>query len=412
MTSGDQSETHGLFRDAPSSPKYLLIKQYFQEEVASGRLKPGQALPPETTLVETLNVARNTVRQALGELEREGVLRRVRGKGTFVTEDTHSRPLVGHDLLVLIAPEPSSTGSSAMLHGFESVCRDLGCQAVVRSTENDVAKQADAILQLVDSEFVGGVALLPTLDMRTPAYHIRPLQQRGIPVVLLHRAVPGVEAPVLAMRGSEMGRLAGETLVKLGHRRVAFFARLPYSVIQPTGLEDGLRQAIRAAGGDVPQEFVHYGRSQSFNLQDHEQEIFEDLDRMCSRPDRPTAIMASFDPLAEMLFLQLGRLGLRVPEDMSVMSVSTLQRDGPIRQRLGAVLVPAEEIGRRAAELLDEIRRRKRPLNSSEQIVIPLTVTEGRTLAPPPGADTQLNLPQTVPVGANPTGVPECDTGN
>jgi GntR family transcriptional regulator, arabinose operon transcriptional repressor len=92
MTSNDQSETHGLFRDAPSSPKYLLIKQHFQEEVASGRLKPGQALPPETTLVETLNVARNTVRQALGELEREGVLRRVRGKGTFVTEDTHTRP--------------------------------------------------------------------------------------------------------------------------------------------------------------------------------------------------------------------------------------------------------------------------------------------------------------------------------
>jgi GntR family transcriptional regulator, arabinose operon transcriptional repressor len=384
--SRSQSETHDLFRDTPSSPKYLLIKRHLQEEMAAGRLKPGQALPSETALVDTLKVARNTIRQALGELEREGVVRRVRGKGTFVSEDTHSCPLVGHDLFVLIAPEPSAAGFAAMLHGFESVCREQGCQTVVRSTENDVAKQADAILQLIDSEFVGGVALIPTADLRTPAYHIRPLQQRGIPVVLCHRAVSGVEAPLLSLRGSEMGRLAGETLAKLGHRRGAFFARLPRMTIQPTGLEEGLRQAVRAAGGDVPQEFVHYGHSQSFNLEDHEQEIFEALEQMCSRPDRPTAIMATFDPLAEMLFLLLGRLGLRVPEDMSVMSVSTSRRDGPIRQRLGAVLVPGEEIGRRAAELLDEMRRHKRSLTNNEEITIPLSMTEGRTLGPPPVA--------------------------
>jgi GntR family transcriptional regulator, arabinose operon transcriptional repressor len=405
-----QSETHDLFRDTPSSPKYLLIKRHLQEEMASGRLKPGQALPSETVLVETLKVARNTVRQALGELEREGVLRRVRGKGTFVSEDTPSGPLVGHDLFVLIAPEPSSTSFVAMLHGFEGVCREQGYQTVIRSTEDDVAKQADAILQLIDSEFVGGVALLPTADMRTPAYHVRPLQQRGIPVVLCHRGVPGVEAPVLALRGSEMGRLAGETLVKFGHRRVAFFARLPKMTIQPTGLEEGLRQAVRAAGGDVPREFVHYGHSQSFNLEDHEQEIFEALEQMCSRPDRPTAIMATFDPLAEMLYLLLGRLGLRVPEDISLMSVSASRRDGPIRQRLGAVMAPSEEIGRRAAELLDEMRRHKRPLNNSEEIVIPLSVTEGRTLGPPPVAGHQLNLSQTARLAENSRNASACDS--
>jgi GntR family transcriptional regulator, arabinose operon transcriptional repressor len=372
-----------IFRDAPSSPKYVLVKRHLQSEMAVGRLKPGQALPSETSLVDTLSVARNTVRQALGELEREGIVRRVRGKGTFVAEDVHDCPAPGRDLFVLIAPEPSSPNFTAMLHGFESMCREQGHHTAVRSTQNDVAKQADAILQLIDSEFVGGVALLPTADLHTPAYHIRPLQQHGVPVVLCHRAVSGIEAPLLALRGAEMGRLAGQTLVKHGHRRVAFFARLPSTVLQGAGLEDGLREALRAASGDVPQEFVHYGHSRSFNLEDHEQEIFEALQRMCRQPNPPTAIMATFDPLAEMLYLQLGRLGLRIPEDISVMSVSSLRRDGPIRQRLGAVLIPAEEIGRRAAELLDEMWRHKRPLNNSEEIVIPLSVTDGQTVGPP-----------------------------
>jgi GntR family transcriptional regulator, arabinose operon transcriptional repressor len=373
-----------LARDAQSSPKYLRIKRHLRTEMATGRLKAGQALPSEIALGDTLQVARNTVRQALGELEREGLVRRVRGKGTFVAEDVHDCPAAGRDLFVLIAPEPSSQSFAAMLHGFESVCRQQGRQTAVCSTQDDIAKQADAILQLIDSKCVGGVALMPTADSRTPAYHVHPLQQRGIPVVLCHRAVPGIDAPLLALRGAEMGRLAGQTLANHGHRRVAFFARLPNTVIQGTGLEDGLRESVRKAGGDVPQEFVHYGHLQSFNLEDHEQVVFEDLKRMCRHPNRPTAIMATFDPLAEMLYLQLRQLGLRVPEDMSVISVSTSRRDGPIRQRLGAVLVPAEEIGRRAAELLDEMQRHRRPLNNNEEIVIPLNVTEGQTIGPPP----------------------------
>jgi GntR family transcriptional regulator len=54
----------------------------------SGSLAPGTRLPPERQLAATLGVSRMTVRQALGELERDGRVRRVvgRGGGTFVGE--------------------------------------------------------------------------------------------------------------------------------------------------------------------------------------------------------------------------------------------------------------------------------------------------------------------------------------
>ena len=56
------------------------------DEVTSGRLKPADAFPSEQQLTKTLKVTRNTVRQAMGELARDGFVRRIPDKGTFVSD--------------------------------------------------------------------------------------------------------------------------------------------------------------------------------------------------------------------------------------------------------------------------------------------------------------------------------------
>ena len=75
-----------LRRDA--TPLHTAIAEHLAEEIATGRLSVGTQLPPERALAGALAVSRMTVRQALGELERDGVLRRVVGRsgGTFVCE--------------------------------------------------------------------------------------------------------------------------------------------------------------------------------------------------------------------------------------------------------------------------------------------------------------------------------------
>ena len=71
-----------------STPLYLAITEQLTAAIASGRLAAGTRLPPERQFAESLGVSRMTVRQALGELERAGLLRRVVGRsgGTFVRE--------------------------------------------------------------------------------------------------------------------------------------------------------------------------------------------------------------------------------------------------------------------------------------------------------------------------------------
>jgi GntR family transcriptional regulator len=81
-----------LVLERGAKPLHVTIAEQLAAAIASGALAPGARLPPERHLAESLGVSRMTVRQALGDLERDGLLRRVVGRagGTFVSE---SRPV-------------------------------------------------------------------------------------------------------------------------------------------------------------------------------------------------------------------------------------------------------------------------------------------------------------------------------
>jgi GntR family transcriptional regulator len=78
-------------------PLHLAIAEKLSAGIRSGSLEPGTRLPPERQLAESLGVSRMTVRQALGALERQGLVRRVvgRGGGTFVREPEAERHPTG-----------------------------------------------------------------------------------------------------------------------------------------------------------------------------------------------------------------------------------------------------------------------------------------------------------------------------
>jgi len=67
-------------------PLYVQIKQIIVEDIRSGELKPGQAIPTETVLAERYSVSRATVRQAMTDLVHQGLLVRQQGRGTFVNK--------------------------------------------------------------------------------------------------------------------------------------------------------------------------------------------------------------------------------------------------------------------------------------------------------------------------------------
>jgi DNA-binding transcriptional regulator YhcF (GntR family) len=67
-------------------PLYIQVKEAVLAEIKSGVWKAGDKLPTERELSEKLKVSRNTVSQAYQELEAEGILSSVQGRGTFVCD--------------------------------------------------------------------------------------------------------------------------------------------------------------------------------------------------------------------------------------------------------------------------------------------------------------------------------------
>ena len=78
---------------AYAPPKYYMVKQSILEKIRSGALRPGAAIPSERELMSSQDVSRITVRKAVEELEQEGFLYKVQGKGTFVRGEKKKQDL-------------------------------------------------------------------------------------------------------------------------------------------------------------------------------------------------------------------------------------------------------------------------------------------------------------------------------
>jgi GntR family transcriptional regulator len=78
---------------AYSIPLYIQIAEGLISQIESGTLTPGEQLPPERDLSETIGVNRMTLRRALGVLESQGLILRKHGVGTFITEPKIDRQM-------------------------------------------------------------------------------------------------------------------------------------------------------------------------------------------------------------------------------------------------------------------------------------------------------------------------------
>jgi GntR family transcriptional regulator len=87
--------THATFRAIEPSaiPLYSQVRERLRERIADGTYAPQARLPSESEIGALLGVSRITVRQALGDLQNEGVIVKVPGKGTFVAETRPSQEL-------------------------------------------------------------------------------------------------------------------------------------------------------------------------------------------------------------------------------------------------------------------------------------------------------------------------------
>lgn len=107
------------------------FEQYLSDALGSGRLAPGDRLPPERSWCEQFGISRGTVRRVLGRLRERGLITQVKGSGTFVTAAGHdsaddgklyTSPAELMEARLLIEPlMPALIVKNANAHDFRSM---------------------------------------------------------------------------------------------------------------------------------------------------------------------------------------------------------------------------------------------------------------------------------------------------
>jgi LacI family transcriptional regulator len=162
-------------------------------------------------------------------------------------------------------------------------------------------------------------------------------------------------------------------LAAAGHRRIAHLAG-PKGIWDADMRRTAFVREMKAHDLPVPDPFVISG---AFIASEAEAAALA----LLSRPDRPTAIFAGNDNMAIGVYRAASRLGLRIPDDLSVVGFDDIGHAQDVDPPLTTVRQPLVEMARRAVELLGDLcaPAEQRPLPQ----VFPTTLVERRSVTTP-----------------------------
>ena len=349
------------------------VEQVLRQALADGRWAGGR-LPTEVELAEQLGVSRETVRLAAGALEREGLLVKVRRRGTFARpalEPLRLPPaesrLLGYMQADFRTPRgqedmASRAISGLMLQGALAEAGRAGFQLVVQHAPHTQLRGRFA--QLYPHTPLRGVIFASYGEEKM----LRRVVGLGLPVLLLDHDLHVPRIDSVRDDSFEDARQAVRYLAGLGHRRIAF-AHWQQSDFNPWRLR-GYRQGMRDAG--LPRR-----RAWELLAELTPAGARAVVDAWLGLAPRPTALYCFNNTLARLVADEVGRRGLRVPEDLSVMGAGGEDVPG-----LTCLQVDWYRMGRTAVRVL--LRAVADPgRHAPEHHLVPHTLCVGRTTAPP-----------------------------
>jgi LacI family transcriptional regulator len=242
---------------------------------------------------------------------------------------------------ILVADlEPFST---ELLKGAADAIRGSGFELVVYSaggrTSDHVGWERRYLSRLSGTLVDGAVLVTPTVvDVNY-----------GAPIVAVDPHTGPSELPTIDSDNLRGARLATEHLLELGHHRIAMLTGRPD--LQSAQLrERGYREALEAAGIPVDDELLQSG---GFDPD----ESAAAARRLLDSDTAPTAIFAANDVSALATLEVAAELGLRVPEDLSVVGFDNIPESALSVPPLTTVEQPIREMGHRSVELLIRLIR-------------------------------------------------------
>ena len=260
--------------------------------------------------------------------------------------------------------------------GIQRQLLEVDCLPILLDFSQDDERKG--IRRMIEHRVDGMILSIVDESLRLP--ELREILQSDLPLVMVDREMTAYATDSVCTDDVNGGRLAGEHLTALGHRRLGFCYYGEGASTCDTRLE-GFRRTLAQAGLALRDEDIVRRPPRGA---DSEARFREDLRRLLLRTDRPTAIFAPTDLLAREVYRVARGVGLRIPADLSVVGYADLEFAAFLEPPLTTVRQNGLEVGRIAARLmLQRMEDRDRP---AQRIVVPTALVARESAAALPNA--------------------------
>ncbi len=322
--------------------KYHELKQELVRHIRTGRYRRGDMLESEAVLQRRFNLSRNTVRQALAELENEGFVSRHRGKGTIVSDigpgGSKKIALVLYNISLMLHPV-----TAGLIRGINEVLVRENYTLDILAGDRDLCgERFSSLLRTYAGLLVGAAEMDEAL--------LQKFLNSPIPCIFLKNHRPDYRDRVWRIDFAAAGRMAAEHLISGGADDLGVIysgARLGITQdflegVRSACLENGVKlRAVNALCTD--------GLAT--------EELHKKISAILSAKPRPRGIVCFADSFARQVLECAGELGIKVPRELAVTGCNDTDaaRYSPIP--LTSLQIPTCELGvSGAGELLRRIR--------------------------------------------------------
>ena len=271
-------------------------------------------------------------------------------------------------LVELVFHELESAWALELIRGVENVAREHGMSVVLTETGTRQAPGTEWIEGVMSRRPAGVVLVFSEL----PQDFRQKLDARGIPFVIIDPAGdPAPDVPSVGSANWAGGMMATRHLIELGHSRVAVISG-PEDMMCSLARVDGYRSAMNMASLPIDPELIRYGNFHVDGGRDHAFTLL--------RGDQPpTAIFAGSDLQALGVLDAARQIGLRVPEDLSIVGYDDLQLAQWSSPALTTVHQPLIQMAEEATRMVLRLREGERPNNLKLDLATSLVVRQSTT---------------------------------
>jgi LacI family transcriptional regulator len=268
----------------------------------------------------------------------------------------------------VLFPEVSGMLSSEVLEGVENAAHDGGFSVIVCNTTSS-GKRTVKYLRLLQEKRVDGI-IFASENVKEEYFKI--FQEMKVPVVLVSTASSNYDLPFVRVNDYEGAFQATEYLINKGHKQIGMIGGSKLDPIAGVPRMKGFEEALQKHNLAFSED--HVTTNEGYRFQNGK----ESLPVLLKQLPNMTALFAASDEMAIGAMSAAHQLGIKVPEELSIIGYDNLKIAEMCYPALTTVSQPLKDMGQTAGEIL--VKLIKGEEKEAESRYMPFTITERQSV--------------------------------